>query len=109
MSWRIDPKQVGHKVDVVLRVPLAESRLEPVALPEKGRVDVGGSHHRPEELIDVLKHKDVLILKLSRPRPMRATPRHENHRCRNADRITAIAEVFPFVEVGDYRVEPIKA
>jgi hypothetical protein len=79
-----------------------------MALAEKGRVDVGGSHHRREEFIDVLKHKDVFILRLIRPRLMRATPGHEDHRCRNADRITAIAKIFPSVEVGDHRVEPIK-
>jgi hypothetical protein len=107
-SGRIDPKQVIHEMDVVLRIPLAESRLEPMALAEKGRVDVGGSHHRRKEFIDVLKHKDVLILRLIRPRLMRATPGHEDHRCRNADRITAIAKIFPFVEVGDHRVEAIK-
>jgi hypothetical protein len=55
-NGRIDPKQVGHRMDVVLRIPLAKSRLEPVALAEKGRVDVGGSHHRREEFIDVLEH-----------------------------------------------------
>ena len=107
-SGRIDPKQVIHEMDVVLHIPLAESRLEPMALAEKGRVDVGGSHHRRKEFIDVLKHKDVLILRLIRPRLMRATPGHEDHRCRNADRITAIAKIFPFVEVGDHRVEAIK-
>src|SRR5512132_2552612 len=79
-----------------------------MALAEKGRVDVGGSHHRRKEFIDVLKHKDVLILRLIRPRLMRATPGHEDHRCRNADRITAVAKIFPFVEVGDHRVEAIK-
>jgi hypothetical protein len=67
-GWRIGPEDVGHGIKVVLCIPLAHVRLEPVALTEKGWVDPASSHHLGEEFIDVLKDKNVLVLRLNRSR-----------------------------------------
>jgi len=72
-------------MEVVLRIPLAQRWPEPVAHTEKGWVDSAGGHHHGEEFIDVLKHKNVLVLRLSRPRLPGTTAHHEDHDCRHAD------------------------
>jgi hypothetical protein len=39
---------------------------------------------------------------------MWATSRHEDQSCRNADRVTAVAQVFPPIEVDDNCVETVE-